>query len=342
MLEAVRVIPTNESFLFDTFCGAGETFPTQSIDVDFVKGKKKMSPFVAKSVNGIQIERNTVATKNYEPAKIQPKRPLTVETLEQRLAGEALYANGQSSKSPAQRASELLASDLRELKDFNMRRKEWIVAQSLFNGGYVVHAHIDNDKYIEETFEYGHTLDTVLDSGKKWNEANKAASKPLDDLQTMVEAIAASCGQYPSIVIMGKAALDGFLASAQVDAYFDKWNFNMGTIQPSIKSTQVQYIGRLLRPQVEIYTYAESYLDEANKLHKFVPDEKVLVSCPKVFSPKYAAHTQMENGVYVTHEGEDIPKYDAINHENKSELTLTSKPVLVPFDVDAWGTLTVV
>ena len=41
MLGAVEVIPTNESFLLDTFCGASETFPTESFDIDFVKGKKK-------------------------------------------------------------------------------------------------------------------------------------------------------------------------------------------------------------------------------------------------------------------------------------------------------------
>lgn len=338
MLGAVEVIPTNESFLLDTFCPTSETFPTESIDIDFVKGKKKMSPFVAKYKNGVQVERNVVATKNYKPAKIQPKRPLTVETLEQRLAGEMLYSN----KTPAQRAAELLTRDLRELKDMNQRRKEWIIAQTLFNGKYTANMYSDNENFETEEFDYGHTMQAVIETANlKWTEANAATSKPIDDLQRMATNIAANAGRYPTIVIMGEKALSGFLASQQVKDYFDIHRYDFGQIQPSLKSTQVQYIGRLLRPNVEIYTYAESYLDEANELHKFVPDEKVVIACKDIFSMKYAAVTQLENGVWETYMGEDVPKYDAVDHENRSEIMLTSKPVPVAFDVDAWGIITV-
>lgn len=342
MLGAVEVIPTNESFLLDTFCGDSEMFPTESIDIDFVKGKKKIAPFVAKYKNGVQVERNVVATKSYEPAKIQPKRVLTVETLEQRLAGEAVYSNGGNSKTPAERAEELLVRDLRELKDMVDRRKEWIIAQTLFNGKYVANVHTDAENFYTEEFDYGHTLNTKLETANlKWSEANAATTKPIDDLQAMAERIATSAGRYPTIVIMGAEALKGFLASQQVKDYFDIHRYDFGQIQPSIKSTQVQYIGRLLRPNVEIYTYAESYLDEAGASHKFVPDNKVVIACKDLFSIKYAAVTQMENGQYNTYMGELIPKYDAVDHENTSWLTVTSKPVPVAFDVDAWGILEV-
>ena len=336
MLGAIKVIPSNESFLLDTFCGDSESFPTESFDIDFVKGKKNMAPFVAKYKNGVQVERNVVATKNYEPAKIQPQRPLTVETLAQRLAGEAIYG---SSKTPAMRAAELLARDLRELKDMVDRRKEWIIAQTLFNGKFIANVHTDADSFYEEEFDFGHTLSTVVTT--KWNEANAASSKPINDLQAMAEQIATNSGKYPTIVIMGAKALDGFLASAQVKEYFDIHRYDFGAIQPSIKSTQVQYIGRLLRPNVEIYTYAESYLDEEKVLHKFVPDNKVLIANKSIFSMKHGAVTQMENGQFETYMGELVPKYDAVDHENVSWLTLTSKPIPVPFDVDAWGVLTV-
>lgn len=332
MLGAVENIPTNESFLIDTFCGASETFPTNSIDIDFVKGKKKMSPFVSKYVNGIQVERNVVATKNYEPPKIQPSRALTVETLEQRLAGEALYSN----KTPAQRAADILAKDLGELKAMNHRRKEWMVAQSLFNGRFVANVHTDANNTVEETFDYGHTFVTTVT--KKWNADG---SDPLADLQKESTKIATSCGQRPSIVVMSDATAEAFLNNAKVQALFDKWNMNLGTIQPAIKSTQVQFIGRLLRPNVEVYVYSESYVDESGAIHTYVPDGKVLIACPKIFSFKYASHTQMEKGEFKTYMGEDIPKYDAVDADNAAKLTLTSKPVPVPFDVDAWAVLTV-
>lgn len=338
MLGAVEVIPTNESFLLDTFCGASETFPTESIDIDFVKGKKKMAPFVSKYKNGIQIERNVVATKNYEPAKIQPKRVMTVETLEKRLAGEALN----SGKTPAQRAAELLVKDLRELKDMVDRRKEWMIAQTLFNGKYIANVHTDANNYYEEEFDYGHTMQTTISTANlKWTVANADTSTPIDDLRTMATSIATNCGKNPTIVIMGQEALKGFLASKQVKDYFDVHRYDFGTIQPSVQSVQVQYIGRLLYPNVEIYSYVESYLDDEGVLHKFVPDNKVLIANKELFSIKYGAVTQMENGEMNTYMGELVPKYDAVDHENTSWITLTSKPVPVAFDVDAWGVLTV-
>lgn len=339
MLGAIEVIPTNESFLLDTFCGESETFPTESIDIDFVKGKKKMAPFVSKFKSGIQVERNVIATKNYKPEKIQPKRELTVETLEQRLAGEALY----SGKTPAQRAAELLARDLRELKDMVDRRKEWMIAQTLFTGKFIAKVHTDSANYDEVEFDYGHTLSTLIETAtKKWTVANAETSTPIDDLAEIADKIAESTGRRPDIVVMGKDALKGFLASKQVKEYFDIHRYDFGAIQPSLKTTQVQYIGRLLLPAVEIYSYSEAYIDdETGKLTPFVPANKVLVANRAIFSMKYGAVTQQENGVKQTYMGELVPKYEAVDHEDISWLKVTSKPVPVPFDVDAWGILTV-
>jgi len=338
MLGAIEIIPTNESFLLDTFCSAPETFPTESIDIDFVKGKKKMAPFVSKYKGGLQVERNTITTKNYKPEKIQPKRVLTVETLEQRLAGEMLY----SGKTPAQRAADLLAKDLRELKDMVDRRKEWMIAQSLFNGKFVAKVHTDSKNYDEVEFDYGHTLSTLIEAAaKKWTVENAETSTPIDDLQEISDKIAESTGRRPDIVVLGKTALKGFLASKQVQAYFDMHRYDFGFIQPSLKTTQVQYIGRLLMPAVELYYYAEAYVDEeTNKTLPFVPDNKVLIACRNIFSIKYGAVTQQENGVKNTYMGELVPKYEAVDHEEISWLKVTSKPVPVPFDIDAWGVIT--
>ena len=331
MLSAIKVIPTNEQFLMDTFCKRSKTFPTESFDIDFVKGKKKLAPFVAKYKNGVMVERNQIVTKNYAPEKIQPMRPLTVETLEQRLAGESVY----SDRNPADRKAELLAEDLRELKDFVDRRKEWIISQILTTGGFAAPVLADNGIYDTVSFDYGHTqVDTVA-----WADA--ATSKPIDDLQVMVETVSEGCGEYPTIVIMGATALKNFMASAQVLEMFDKWNINMGMIEPSLKSKHVQYIGRLLRPNVEIYTYAESYLNDEGEKAKFIPDNKVVVACDDIFEMEYGAVTQMENGDFQTYAGELVPKYWVNEGDDIANIRVTSKPIPVPFDVNAWGILTV-
>ena len=122
---------------------------------------------------------------------------------------------------------------------------------------------------------------------------------------------------------------------------FDKWNINMGMIEPSLKSKHVQYIGRLLRPNVEIYTYAESYLNDEGVTTKFIPDDKVVVACEDIFEMEYGAVTQMESGDFQTYAGELVPKYWVNEGDDVANIRVTSKPIPVPFDVNAWGILTV-
>lgn len=331
MLGAIKNIPSNEQFLMNTFCKRSRTFVTESFDIDFVKGKKKLAPFVAKYKNGVMVERNQITTKNYAPEKIQPMRPLTVETLEQRLAGEAVY----SDRTPADRKAELLAEDLRELKDFVDRRKEWIIAQALTTGGFSAPVMADDGVFDTVTFDYGHTQNDNV----TWS--NHDASTPLDDLQAMTDTVADGCGEYPTIVVMGATALKDFMASKQVLEALDKRNFTIGVIEPSVKSKHVQFIGKLLRPNVEIYTYAESYVNDEGVTAKFIPDNKVVVACDDIFEMEYGAVTQMENGDFNTYAGELVPKYWVNEGDDIANVRVTSKPIPVPFDVNAWGILTV-
>lgn len=331
MLEAIEHIPSNEQFLKDTFCKRSKTFVTESFDIDFVKGKKKLAPFVAKYKNGVMVERNQITTKNYTPEKIQPMRTLTVETLEQRMAGEAVYSN----KKPADRKAALLAKDLKELTDFVKRREEWMIAQILTTGSFS--APVMDDKGVFDTvgFDYGHTQRI----SKSW--ADPETSKPLDDLQSMYDTVGDGCGEYPTTVLLGAGALKDFMASKQVLEAFDKKHFIVGMIEPSIKSKHVQYIGKLLRPNVEIYTYAESYVNDEGETAKFIPDNTVVVACDDIFEMEYGAVTQMENKEHHTYEGELVPKYWVNEGDDVANIRVTSKPIPVPFDVNAWGIIDV-
>jgi hypothetical protein len=331
MLGAIKNIPSNEQFLMNTFCKRSRTFPTESFDIDFVKGKKKLAPFVAKYKNGVMVERNQITTKNYTPEKIQPMRALTVDTLEQRLAGEAVY----SDKKPADRKAELLAGDLRDLKDFVDRRKEWIISQIITTGGFSAPVMADNGVFDTVSFDYGHTQN----ESKSW--ADPETSKPLDDLQEMYDTVGDGCGEYPTIVLMGATALKNFMASKQVLEALDKRNFTIGMIEPSVRSKHVQFIGKLLRPNVEIYTYAESYVDDEGVTAKFIPDNKVVVACDDIFEMNYGAVTQMESGDFATYEGELVPKYWVNEGDDIANVRVTSKPIPVPFDVNAWAILDV-
>jgi hypothetical protein len=132
-----------------------------------------------------------------------------------------------------------------------------------------------------------------------------------------------------------------YLASKQILEALDKRHFIIGEIAPAVRSKHVQYIGKLLRPNVEIYTYAESYVNDNGDTEKFIPDNKVVVACDDIFEIVYGAVTQMENGEHHSYAGELVPKYWVNEGDDNANVRVTSKPIPVPFDVNAWGTLTV-
>lgn len=340
MLESIKNLPSNEQFLQSTFVRGSHTHPTESFDIDIVKGKKVMAPFVATYKNGVVLSRGQITTMNYKPAKIQPKRPITVETLAERLAGEALY----SGKTPAQRKAELLAGDMSDLNGAIRRRWEWMIAQILTTGGFKARVMADeNVPYDEIEFDYGHDQQTVLDGTKKWSVANAETSTPVDDLRAMYNTVGDGCGEYPTIAIFGADAVAGFLASKQVKELFDNRRIHVGDYNPTVKSKHVRFVCHLVDPDIEVYTYAESYVDDETKeTNRFIPANKVVLSCESLFDMEYAAVTQMEDDKeFHTHLGEIVPKVVADVSEDSMTLTMTSRPIPVPFDVNAWGIIDV-
>ncbi|EGH42777.1 major capsid protein E, partial [Pseudomonas syringae pv. pisi str. 1704B] len=90
MLEAVEQMPTARRFLLNTFFNGGSpvTFPTKTVDIDIVKGQRKMAPFVHPRLPGSISLRDGYRTDSYAPPYIQPKRETTAELVLKRSAGD--------------------------------------------------------------------------------------------------------------------------------------------------------------------------------------------------------------------------------------------------------------
>ena len=86
------------TLLRDTFFPTPITFPTKSVDMDYKKGGRKLAPFVAAGSSGVNVARTGFETKSYTPPIMMPKRPVSIQDIEQRGFGEPLY----SPKTPQQ------------------------------------------------------------------------------------------------------------------------------------------------------------------------------------------------------------------------------------------------
>ena len=92
MLAAVEQMHTPSTFLLNTFFAAEETFDTKTVDVDIVKGGRKLAPFVSPRVEGKVVTKDGFQSKNITPAYIKPKMETNAEQLLNRNPGLSPYA----------------------------------------------------------------------------------------------------------------------------------------------------------------------------------------------------------------------------------------------------------
>ena len=172
MGRVVRSLPPVRTFFRSTFFKNVETFNTKSVDVDFVKGSRKVAPFVHRMIGGKTVPNTGYQTRTYTPPLVAPDKVTTTDDLLARLPGEDLV----SGMSPAERAVLKLQADFAELRDMIVRREELMCTQSIFNGAIPV---IGDG--LNELIDFGFTnKEAITTATKKWSNA---ASDPIGDLK---------------------------------------------------------------------------------------------------------------------------------------------------------------
>ena len=130
LAEVVRQAPPIHTYFRDTFFTNIKTFSTERVDIDLVKGDRRMAAFVHPRVGGQVLKANGFSTESYKPPLINPYDVTTADQHMTRLPGEDLY----SGMTPAQRAARKLMDEYNRLNDATTRREEWMCVQAIVTG----------------------------------------------------------------------------------------------------------------------------------------------------------------------------------------------------------------
>lgn len=260
MLEAVEQMKSPRRFLMDTFFGRVETFPTKTVDIDIVKGKRKMAPFVHPRLPGSNSQREGYRTDNYAPPYIQPKRDTDAEMLLKRSPGDNPY----SAKTPLERAGERLGRDLMELEEEIVRKEEWMCAQALSTGKIRVLGEGVDDE-IDFLMSASHRI--TLSTGK-WDAAG---SDPIGNLRAWKRQNAKDSGRSSNVAVFSGEAMAAFQNNDAVMKQLNTRRVDLGLIKPEELPEGVTYLGYLNDPGIDLYGYDEWFLDAAG-------DEQPMIS----------------------------------------------------------------
>jgi len=336
MIQALEQAKPPRTFMLDTFFGgAPRTFNTEGVDIDIIKGKRRLAPFVNPRREGKLVEKRGYKTRTYKPAYVKPKMVTTAEDILRRDAGSHIYS---PLSGPATKAAEELGRNLAEMNEMITRREEWMASVSLTTGQCpVIGEGIDDN--VDFLMEATHL--PTLTGGALWSAPTTAT--PLGDLKTWKRLVAKDSGVAPTVCVMGLTALDEFLLCNEVTGsgtgVFNMINVQMGRIDPRILPNGVTYYGTLTELGLDIYTYEEWYVDDDSGIESpMMPTNKVLLGNPGARCEKmYGAIRDLSALASVPR----FPKSWTTEDPSERLVMVQSAPLMAPIQIDAFLCATV-
>ena len=335
LLASVKLLAPLHTFLLDRYFptnAASDIFATTDVLVEYKKGSKKASPFVAPRKGGITVLRDGYTMKRFTPSYIAPKRPLTIDDLTKRGFGEALYTQ----LTPEQRQGTLILGDLDELREMNMRRKEAMAAEVMFTNGCIMNEYVDDlNKFEEREVRYydEDTNPAAYIPAADWDTSEDSGKQIINDLAAMGSMLTSRGLPFTECVVAPDVA-DVILNNAWIIKLLDNRNYQIGGVDPETLPAGASKIARLniKGRMIDILSYEDTYEDADGSVKQFVPAGMIVATAPAAGRTVYGAITQMEqsDGQFHTHAGVDVPKYIADVAHDVREVRLATAPLCMP------------
>lgn len=332
---AVEAVPLVPSLFKTTFFGGNREriLPTIDVKVDFKRGARKLAAFVNPTGTAPVVHKAGYKTESFETPLVGNKDVTTIQDKLRRLPGELLMNSGIT---PDQRGMRMLIEELTNLEDMIRRREEWMCVQSMMAGKIPV---IGENVNYEISFGFSNSVVLV----EKW-DADGATCDPTKDLDDLCRSCRKNGYRNPNVVIMEASAYDAFEQRCIALGKLDQKNFLNLEIKPSIVMEGVTFMGKLLKPNLEIYTYDDWYVDDWSSS---VAKTKPLMPKGKIMVGSTASDFRMYYGVLggVNAAGDDIALKEGrrfaeswVQHEPAARfLKTTTRPLPAPVEVDSWA-----
>lgn len=331
MLAALEEMPAPKTYLRDTFFKNVKTFTTKDVDIDIVKGKRRVAAYVSPTAEGHVSDRTGYTTKSYQAPYIKEKRVLSPVDLLQRGAGENVYAPS----SPEERARQDLANDLKEMNEMITRAEEIQASQALFSGAITV----NNGDIVDFGVSASHML--ALSGTAKWDDAGFTLSKLMAQFRAWQKLIRADSGLQADTIVMGSSAVEKLFALIEAAANNPTPAgivLDRGRLAPVPADVSgVASIAYLPEVGCTVYSYDELYWDGAAD-QPMVPPKKICMISSAARMDRLYGVIQDLKGLYAV---DRFAKSWEDEDPSVRYVLMESAPLLVPHQVNGFVTATV-
>ncbi len=337
-IKAIEKTPPIHTFLYDTFVQNEGAVLAEDAYWDYRKNGVAMAPFVTPGAGGKTLERDTFETLGMTFPTIAPERIVVhKDYAEQRSFGEEVYG----SLDPKSRLARIMAKDLADLRYSIQMRKEWMTAQVLFNGQLDIVEYLDGGLTAKTVRQAQFNFTNKYIPDKKWGEAGYSV---YDTFRAMGDMVHEGNGTV-SIAVFGPEVRSFIEKDPELLKMLDTRNAYFGRIEPGKTDLQrgTEHIGTLSNG-VELYCYMGQYRETLKgAAANYIPKGKILVGSPKLLRAMFGpvAQVEKEGELPKIYAKEEVPfRYSKTGGDSVMQ-RLTSRPAIIPYDVDAWAIGTV-
>lgn len=332
LLMAVQQLTPATTFLRDRYFptnDATDVFATEDVLVEYRDGSRRLAPFVAPRKEGVTVLRKGYELQRFTPPYIAPQRPLTIDDVNKRGFGEALFTE----LTPEQRETTFAMLDAEELSELISRREEAMAAEVMTTGGCVmkhIGDDVDNPEEFEVRFYTGVSNPYVYTPTRDWDDADASI---YEDIYAMIQTRAEK--GLPSVDLVCSPDVAGYiLHNKEIKELLDIRRYELGSIAPTELPAGASVAGVLnvYGSNINIISYGETYEADNGAETPFLPVGTCVLTAPAAGRTLYGAVTQVEEDDkrFHTYTGKRIPKHVASAENNSRTLTMKSRPLLIP------------
>jgi hypothetical protein len=338
MLNMLDEITPPSTFLRDTFFRNVIQFDSEHIDIDKIKGKRRIAAYTRPIDEGVTVEKRGFTTVSYLAPYIKLRIASYAGEYFKRLAGENMY----TSSSPAARALEQLARELQELIDMCTREEERQAAEALFTGK--VSCRNDRGNTLQSVdFGLAATHNLTYTGDDKWNATAATKNSILEKLRQHRQVCVQDSGLMPTDIIAGTDSINAFIRKIDPDneqSGLSSIRVTRGQIDPMLQPAGVIYWGHIIELGCDVWSYDELYTDLDGTTKTMVPVDKiVMLSRNARFDRNYAAIQNFKAGLAA------VPRFPfswEAEDGRARYLQIETAPLVAPHQVDSMMVIKVV
>lgn len=340
MIRAIKKMYPVVSFFKRRYFPDGSLYYSNEALIETKKKGRRIAPFVTPLVNGIPMVDDTYRTDRVEAPYIVPKMPITALDLEKKAFGESPDSN----RSPEDRASEVQAEHMDDLRRAVIRRLEKMSVDIITNGSIVMrHFSSANDaakgvNYEEKVLQY---YDNTAGFQNKYtlpkDFMSLTARKKVEALYDMISTLRTR-GVRATDLVMTNDVSKEILTDPDFLKYFDIRRADLGEIKPEELPEGVVFNGsvNILGVIVSLFTYDEVFEDLDGAEKEFLPKGTIALLHPGLGETAYAQVTFVKDGGFKSYAEPMVPRMVASETNNMMEVQMFSRPVPFPYDWEGW------